>query len=407
MIAVRYFDARAQYAVNDFVTQAGGLYRAIVTVAPGAFNAANWEAYAVQSAIDGAVAAGDAAVTAAFEAADAALQADIDGKLPLTGGTLSGALFLPAATPTSNTQAAHKKYVDDAVTAVVIGAINASDVVTTPTGAVSATNVQAAIAELDAEKAALFSPAFSGNPTAPTPPANDNDLSIATTAFIANQAGNSSPAMDGAVAPGTSLKYAREDHVHPVDTSRAPLDSPQFVGVPVAPTAPVNTNTNQIATTAFVIAQPVFQIADGIVTYAKMAASAITTANQFLSNTAQKILTTDRVWAAAAPVTLTDAIGTPGVTPDFNAGIDFIWTLTGAGVRQLNNPTNPKPGQKGIIYVVQDGVGDRKITTWGAAYKFSGGNKPTLSFAANAVDVLSYAVKSTSEIECFFAGGMA
>jgi len=53
---------------------------------------------------------------------------------------------------------------------------------------------------------------------------------------------------------GTSLRYARADHVHPTDTSRAATVSPAFTGTPTAPTATAGTNTTQIATTAFVTA---------------------------------------------------------------------------------------------------------------------------------------------------------
>lgn len=60
------------------------------------------------------------------------------------------------------------------------------------------------------------------------------------------------PLMDGTAAVGTSTKYARQDHVHPKDTSKANLASPTFTGTPKAPTATAGTNTTQIATTAFV-----------------------------------------------------------------------------------------------------------------------------------------------------------
>jgi hypothetical protein len=128
----------------------------------------------------------------------------------------------------------------------------------------------------------------------------------------------------------------------------------------------------------------------------------VTTA-QYWANTSGKILSTDQVWAAAAPVTLTDGAT---VTPDFSTGIDFIWTLGAAG-RTLVNATNPKTGQKGVIYLVQDGTGSRTITSWGTSYKFSGGTKPTLSTAANAVDILTYVVKSATEYECFFTPAMS
>ena len=103
--------------------------------------------------------------------------------------------------------------------------------------------------------AVLSSPTFTGTPAAPTAAADTNTTQIATTAFVIGQASSTSPAMDGSVAVGTSLKYARADHVHPTDTSRAPLASPTFTGTPAAPTAAVDTNTTQLATTAFVLAQ--------------------------------------------------------------------------------------------------------------------------------------------------------
>ena len=129
----------------------------------------------------------------------------------------------------------------------------------------------------------------------------------------------------------------------------------------------------------------------------------IATAAEYISNSAPtKILTPGAPWSAAAPVALSGA----SATPNLNAGIDFIWTMSSA-TSTLVNPTGPKPGQKGMIYLVQDATGNRAITTWGSFYKFPGGIKPTLSTAANAIDVISFAVKSSTEVECFFAAGMA
>lgn len=51
---------------------------------------------------------------------------------------------------------------------------------------------------------------------------------------------------------GVSLLYARQDHVHPTDTTRAPLASPLFTGSPQAPTPAFGDNSLNIATTAFV-----------------------------------------------------------------------------------------------------------------------------------------------------------
>jgi len=103
--------------------------------------------------------------------------------------------------------------------------------------------------------ASLSSPALTGTPTAPTASQDTSTTQLATTAFVVGQAGSASPLMDGSAAAGTSLRYARQDHVHPTDTSRASLASPTFTGTPAAPTAAADTNTTQLATTAFVIGQ--------------------------------------------------------------------------------------------------------------------------------------------------------
>jgi hypothetical protein len=65
-------------------------------------------------------------------------------------------------------------------------------------------------------------------------------------------ASSSNPVMDGTAAAGSSSNYARADHVHPKDTSKANLASPTFTGTPSAPTAAAGTNTTQLATTEFV-----------------------------------------------------------------------------------------------------------------------------------------------------------
>ena len=77
-----------------------------------------------------------------------------------------------------------------------------------------------------------------------------NDSGFLTSADV--KAADAAPLMDGTAAVGTSTDYAREDHVHPKDTSKANLASPTFTGTPKAPTAAAGTDNTQIATTAFV-----------------------------------------------------------------------------------------------------------------------------------------------------------
>ena len=174
------------------------------------------------------------------------------------------------------------------------------------------------------QKANLTSPNFSGTSTSTTAAADTNTTQIATTAFVVGQAANTNPLMDGSVAIGTSLRYARQDHIHASDTSKvnlttynsytgttdtaisnrllissfntftgttlpanyltisdfntytgttvpntyytktqtdnllnvkANLTSPNFSGTSTSTTAAIDTNSTQIATTAFVVGQ--------------------------------------------------------------------------------------------------------------------------------------------------------
>lgn len=113
---------------------------------------------------------------------------------------------------------------------------------------------------LETSRAPLASPAFTGTPTAPTAAQGTSNTQLATTAFVnaeiaADMAANLAtvaPLVNGSAAVGTSGKMAREDHVHPTDTTRAPLASPAFTGTPTAPTPAAGDNTTKLATTAFV-----------------------------------------------------------------------------------------------------------------------------------------------------------
>ena len=70
-------------------------------------------------------------------------------------------------------------------------------------------------------KADLASPTFTGTPAAPTAAVDTNTTQVATTAFVVGQAASATPVMDGSAAVGTSTRFARADHVHASDTSKA------------------------------------------------------------------------------------------------------------------------------------------------------------------------------------------
>jgi hypothetical protein len=99
----------------------------------------------------------------------------------------------------------------------------------------STIEVDANFTNLNTDKAELNSPTFIGTPNAPTAAIGTTNGQIATTLFVANNASSSNPLMDGVVSVGTSTRHARADHVHPTDTSRAPLNSPIFTGTVTIP----------------------------------------------------------------------------------------------------------------------------------------------------------------------------
>ena len=83
------------------------------------------------------------------------------------------------------------------------------------------------------------------------------------------------------------------------------------------------------------------------------------------------------------------------ITPDFAAGQNFSVTL--AGNRTLANPTNIVAGQCGSVVITQDGTGSRTLA-YGTYWDFAGGEAPTLTTTAAAVDRIDYYVASATDI---------
>lgn len=135
-------------------------------------------------------------------------------------------------------------------------------------------------------------------------------------------------------------------------------------------------------------------VADGSVTFVKLASAALATVSEWLSNATSKVLSVRTIWDAAAPVALTDAAT---IAVDLNTGVNFTVTL--GGNRTLGNPTNTKPGQSGVIRVAQDGTGGRTLA-FGSNWR-PGSPAFSIGTAANRVNFLSYYVHSATEIEVF------
>ena len=99
--------------------------------------------------------------------------------------------------------------------------------------------------------------------------------------------------------------------------------------------------------------------------------------------------------AFAPVVTLADATS---VVPDLNTSNVFAVTL--AGNRTLAAPTHTSTniGATGHIFVIQDATGSRTLS-YNTAYQFPDGTVPTLTSSAAAVDILFYAVRTTTKVD--------
>jgi hypothetical protein len=286
--------------------------------------------------------------------------------------------------------------------------------------------------------APLNAPVFTGDARAVTPAAGDNDTSIATTQFVqAAIAVTDAQILVGQLTGGPQARTVGGD-VTMDDTAAFTVGANKITYAKMQPVSASSRVLGRISSGAgnpeeltganlvtiidgnlsTLMAPGNWNIfySNGAAIYTSLALGAANTsltsngpavapswmawatAAQYAGNSANALLSSNAVWAAAALQTLTDAAT---VTPDFSTGFDFIWTIAAAG-RTLANAANLKVGQKGIIYLVQDATGSRTITTWGTSYKFSAGAKPTLTAAANSVDIISYCVRSATAIECFF-----
>ena len=304
------------------------------------------------------------------------------------------------------------------------------------TGNISATDVQAAIQELDSEKIGAASPTFTGtvllgqnavlafegsaddasettitvtNPTADRtitfPDVSGNvvttgDTGTVTSAMIANTTivdGDISASAEIAVSKlangsarqllqtasnGTDVEFTSDvDVPGTLDvTGVATFDSTStFAGVATFNANIVMEGTSaddhELTLTCNPTSDVTVTLPDATTTVAGLAV-------------AQSFTKAQR----GTPVALTDGAT---IAVDLSLGNNFTVTL--AGNRTLGAPTNVTAGQSGVIVVTQDGTGSRTLA-YNSAYKFAGGTAPTLTTTASAVDVLAYYVESSTRI---------
>lgn len=184
----------------------------------------------------------------------------ISGGNGLTGGgNLASNQTIALGTPSaitadstnSVTQTSHTHAIDKASTRTA-GIVALADDLTTDSNVKALTAKQGKI--LDAKKADLNSPVFTGWPKAPTPASDNNDTNIATTAFV-NAAIRSEISKVALKANGLSETLGQEIASKASKTDlnlKANVNSPTFSGSVKAPTPADSSNDTTVATTAFV-----------------------------------------------------------------------------------------------------------------------------------------------------------
>jgi hypothetical protein len=202
--------------------------------------------------------------------------------------------------------------------------------------------------------------------------------------------------MNGAQAVGTLTTFPRADHVHPIDTSRAPLASPALTGTPTAPTATAGTNTTQLATTAFVttadalkanIASPTFTGTPAAPT------AAVSTNTTQLATTAfvNAEIANDAVLKSGS--TMTGAITALRETRvamganDIALASGNLFTKTISGTTTLTVSGWLASGNANS-FVLELTNGGSATVNWFAGVKWAGGTAPTLT--ASGVDILGF-----------------
>lgn len=107
------------------------------------------------------------------------------------------------------------------------------------------------------------------------------------------------------------------------------------------------------------------------------------------------LLNLAQVWTQQQNFGITTLTDATNITWDLNS--NQVATVTLAGNRNLNNPTNIVPGGTYMLIVVQDGAGSRTLT-FSSSYLFPGGLVPTLTLAGGSIDILTFIADASSNM---------
>ena len=109
-------------------------------------------------------------------------------------------------------------------------------------------------------------------------------------------------------------------------------------------------------------------------------------------------------WSKGQRGAITALTDGANIATDLSLSNNFSVTL--AGNRTLDNPTNIVAGQSGSIFVTQDGTGSRTLA-YGGYWDFVAGTAPVLTTTASAVDRIDYVVRTSTSIHAVVSLGLS
>lgn len=291
--------------------------------------------------------------------------------------------------------------------------VTANQVNYTPTGNITATNVQAALDELDTEKLAISGGTLTGNLTLGNTvsgiffegatdntfetllraidPTQDNVISLPNITGTVITTGDTGTVTSTMITDGTIVD-ADISASAAIDGSKIQAATTTTSGVVVLTNSVSSTSVTTAATpsgvkTAYDLAAAALPASGGTMTGAIVFAS-----GQTISGYAQ--LAAAQNFTAAQRGSVVSVAGSGTVTINLALGNNFAATLSGTTTFAL--PSGLTAGQSGALVLSQDGTGSRLVSFSG--WKFPGGTAPTATTTASGVDVVVYYVESASRI---------
>lgn len=265
-----------------------------------------------------------------------------------------------AATPAgSGSSATNLSLMETATTVSIASSSGIGATIPAATSSLAGVLDSSRAAKIDALAAVATSGSFNDLSNRPTIPAASSTM----------------PAMDGAASVGSSLAYARADHMHPTDGSLAPLASPAFTGNPVAPTRAAGDNSTSLATTAYIDRQ--FGAANGIAT---LDSSGKLAAAQIPASLVGAVVYQGTWNASTNTPPLAGGVGTKGAY--YKVGVAGTTTIDGIGSWNVGDTII----FDGIAWDKIDGLANEVVSVAGLTGTVSAsGLKTALAISANDV----------------------